>query len=127
MGKKKQQQRQRKDWVLAPELYPCELSENASEILQVTSEYVTKQLDGEKMTELEVIEAFEDGWILEDEEWAAAAGSKEALLQRLHQNLNTQSYCWALRLIRLKPTSNGWKISAQYLLVTKLLGLRELV
>jgi len=52
-GKKKQQQRQRKDWVLAPELYPCELSENASEILQVTSEYVTKQLDGEKMTELE--------------------------------------------------------------------------
>ncbi|QDZ24222.1 subunit SecA of protein translocase [Chloropicon primus] len=52
-GKKKMKDKQMKDWKLSEDLYPCELSENTREILEVTAQYVTKQLDGEKVTELE--------------------------------------------------------------------------
>jgi len=40
-------------------------------------------LEKEGKTRMDVLSEFEDGWILEDAEWAAAVGSKEALLKGL--------------------------------------------
>ena len=40
-------------------------------------------LEKEGKTRMEILSEFEDAWIVEDAEWAAAAGSKEVLLRLL--------------------------------------------
>ena len=44
---------------------------------------MVQALEKEGKTRMEILSEFEDGWIVEDAEWAAAAGSKEALLKGL--------------------------------------------
>ena len=43
-------------------------------------------LKQEGKTHVEILSEFEDGWVVEDAEWAAAAGSKEELLKGLEAN-----------------------------------------
>ena len=44
---------------------------------------MVQALEKEGKTRMEILSEFEDGWIVEDAEWAAAAGSKEELLKCL--------------------------------------------
>ena len=44
---------------------------------------MAQALKKEGKTRMDILSEFEDGWILEDAEWAAAVGSKEALLKCL--------------------------------------------
>ena len=44
---------------------------------------MVQALKKERKTHVEILSEFDDGWILEDAEWAAAVGSKEALLRGL--------------------------------------------
>ena len=56
-------------------------------------------LQKEGNTHAEILSEFEDGWILEDAEWAAAVGSKEALLTCLKASEEG-------RLVKVAITSN---------------------
>ncbi len=47
---------------------------------------MVQALKKEGKTHVEILSEFEDGWIVEDAEWAAAAGSKAALLKGLKAN-----------------------------------------
>ena len=45
-------------------------------------------------THVEILSEFEDGWIVEDVEWAAAAGNKEELLKGLERTRRGASPRW---------------------------------
>ena len=44
---------------------------------------MAQALQKEGKTHAEILSEFEDGWIMDDAEWAAAAGSKDELLKGL--------------------------------------------
>ena len=56
----------------------------------------------EGKTRVDILSEFEDGWIVEDAEWAAAVGSKEALLKGLEASEEG-------RLVKVEIHSNKLK------------------
>ena len=79
---------------------------------------MAQALKKEGKTRMDILSEFEDGWIVEDAEWAAAAGSKEALLKGLEASEEG-------RLVKVAIESNR-KLTSLPESVGECTGLQEL-
>ena len=96
-----------------------ELIESCGQESALRAEMVRAMREDAKATELEVVGAFEDAWLLDDEVWAEAAGGREALGKKCVKAVDELGRVQALDLSRCPCKSLPASVG-------RLKGLREL-
>ncbi len=98
---------------------------NASELIESCGQEHALKLEAVRVmreankTAVEIVRAFEDAWVLEDPEWAEAAGGREALVKKVIAKVDEEGRIANLDLERRPIKSVPASIS-------KLRGLKEL-
>ena len=98
---------------------------NASELIESCGQEHALKLEAVRVmreanqTDVEIVRAFEDGWVLEDQEWVEAAGGREALVTKVIAKADEEGRIAKLNLEKCPIKSVPASIS-------KLRGLKEL-